>query len=105
MLEHADSEARQLLPQMAQVQVLPTRCPCGCASLDFQVAGLPQPTGEIQPLANFVFGENNHLSGIFLFTQSGDLAGLEVYGLTGAAAKTLPHPNALTRRTDTTANF
>jgi hypothetical protein len=98
MLEHGEPEAQQLLPQLAQVHVLPTRCPCGCASLSFQVKGQPQPAGVIHPLTEFVFGGSNDLNGIFLFTQSGVLAGLEIYGLTGEAAKTLPPPDALTRR-------
>jgi hypothetical protein len=46
-------------------------------------------------LADFVFGEGSELSGIFVFEQAGVLAGLEVYGWTGDAPKTLPTPNLL----------
>jgi hypothetical protein len=41
-------------------------------------------------LADFVFGIDNDLSGIFVFEKGGLLAGLEVYGLAGDAPKKLP---------------
>ena len=46
-------------------------------------------------MADFVFGTDADLSGIFVFEQSGILAGLEVYGLATEAPKTLPLPEAL----------
>jgi len=95
MLEHGTADAPQYLPQLERVQVLPVRCPCGCASIDFSVDGQPKPTGGLHPLADFVFGTGDDLSGIFVFEQSGVLAGLEVYGLVGDAPKTLPSPESL----------
>jgi hypothetical protein len=46
-------------------------------------------------LADFVFGTDDDLSGIFVFEKSGVLAGLEVYGLAGDAPKTLPLSDSL----------
>jgi hypothetical protein len=46
-------------------------------------------------LADFVFGTDADLSGVFVFEKSGILAGLEVYGLATEAPKTLPLPEAL----------
>lgn len=46
-------------------------------------------------LADFLFGADEELSGIFVWEQGGVLAGLEVYGLAGDAPKTLPLPQSL----------
>ena len=46
-------------------------------------------------MADFIFGTDDDLSGIFVFEQSGILAGLEVYGLAGDAPKSLPSPESL----------
>lgn len=48
------------------------------------------PTGGMRPLAEYTFGPEAMRSGIFVFEQAGRLAGIEVYGLTGEASKTLP---------------
>src|SRR4051812_35804947 len=93
MLEHGLSDAPRFLPQLERAQVLPTRCPCGCASIGFSIDGQPKPSGGLRPLADFVFGSSDELSGIFVFEQSGFLAGVEVYGLAGDAPKTLPSPD------------
>ncbi|HYF34195.1 MAG TPA: hypothetical protein VD994_02805 [Prosthecobacter sp.] len=95
MLEQAGPDAAPYLPQLERAQVLPTRCPCGCASLNFSIDGQTQAAGSIRPLADFVFGDAGDLSGIFVFEQSGVLGGVEVYGLAGEAPKTLPSPDLL----------
>ena len=46
-------------------------------------------------LADFIFGTDKELSGIFVWEERGVLAGLEVYGLAGDAPKTLPSSDAL----------
>jgi len=78
MLEHGEPEAKNFLPQLEQAQVTPWRCSCGCASINFSIQGYPQPSGGIHPIADFLFGTEENLSGIFVFEQSGVLAGLEV---------------------------
>jgi hypothetical protein len=95
LLEHGELEAKTFLPQLEQAQVTPWRCSCGCASINFSVQGRPQPSGGIHPIADFLFGTEENLSGIFVFEQSGVLAGLEVYGLAGDAPKSLPSPESL----------
>lgn len=52
--------------------------------------GCPAPTGGRRPLAEYVFGSGPERSGIFRYEQASRLAGIEVYGLTGKAAKALP---------------
>ena len=90
MLEQGNSEARAFLPQLEKAQVTPFRCPCGCASINFSIDGLPEPSGGLYVLADFAFGVGDDVSGIFVFEKSGVLAGLEVYGVAGNAPKTLP---------------
>ncbi len=104
MLKHGESEAAQFLSQLERAQVLPTRCPCGCASIDFSIDGQPKPTGVFHLLADFVFGSGKELSGCFVVEQSGVLAGLEVYSLAGDAPKTLPSPDSLRPFADETSN-
>ena len=97
MLEHGSTEAQSYLPQLALAEVTPWRCPCGCASINFHIQGAAVPTTHgIKPIAEFVFGGPDDLSGIFLYIQQGDvLSGLEVYGLAGDAPRKLPTPDML----------
>lgn len=95
MLEHGTPEAASFQHQAELANVTPERCPCGCASIYFAVQGYPALTGGIRPLGDFVFGDNNELSGIFIYEQGGVLAGVEVYGLAGDAPRSLPQPEAL----------
>jgi hypothetical protein len=95
MLEHGNSDARAFLPQLEKAHVTPFRCPCGCTSINLSIDGLPEPSGGMHILADFIFGTDGELSGIFAWEQSGVLAGLEVYGLAGAASKTLPSSDSL----------
>ena len=55
MLEHGAPEARAFLPQLQKAQVTPWRCSCGCASIHFSVDGLPEPSGGVHPIADFLF--------------------------------------------------
>ena len=102
LLEHGESEARQFLAQLERAQVSPWRCPCGCASFNFVIAGQPKPSGGMNVLADFVFGDGDALSGIFIYEQSGTLSGLEVYGLAGDVPKALPIPETLRPLSNTT---
>jgi hypothetical protein len=95
MLEHGKPEARAFLPRLEKAQVTPYRCPCGRATIDLSIDGLPKPTGGMHVLADFIFGSDDDVSGIFVFEQSGVLAGLEVYGLARDAPKMLPSPGSL----------
>jgi hypothetical protein len=95
MLEHGNPEARDFLSQLENVQVTPYRCPCGCATVNFSIDGLPEPSGGLHVLADFIFGTDTDLSGIFVFGKQGVLAGLEVYGLTGDAPHILPSSESL----------
>jgi hypothetical protein len=95
MLEHAKPDARAFLHQLEKAHVTPYRCPCGCASINLSIEGFPEPSGGMHVLADFTFGTGEELNGIFVWEQSGVLAGLEVYGLSGDAPKTLPSSASL----------
>ncbi|MGA2742036.1 MAG: hypothetical protein ABSG65_31920 [Bryobacteraceae bacterium] len=95
MLEHGNLEARAFLSQLEQAKATAWRCPCGCASINLSIDGLPEPSGGLHILADFTFGTDDDLSGVFVFEKRGVLAGLEVYGLASEAPKILPLPEAL----------
>ncbi|WP_425618420.1 hypothetical protein NA78x_002125 [Anatilimnocola sp. NA78] len=103
MLEHGSPEATAFLTQLAEAEVTPRKCPCGCASIHFQVHGWPEAPPGVHPIADFVFGEGDTLSGIFVFESNGILSGLEVYGLAGDAPTSLPEPEALRPLLDSAA--
>jgi hypothetical protein len=95
MLENGPTSAVGFLSQVDLLEVSPWKCKCGCASLQFEMKDCPAPTGGMRPLAEYVFRSGSERSGIFVYEQAGRLAGIEVYGLTGEAAKTLPTINDL----------
>ena len=90
MLKNGASEAVDFLAQVDLIEVTSWKCKCGCASLQFEMTGYPEPTGGMRPLAEYVFGTKADCGAIFIYEQSGQLAGIEVYGLTGDAAKIFP---------------
>lgn len=96
MLQHGEPDALAFLPQLELAQVMPWRCPCGCASINFQIPGMPEAPPGVHPIADFIFGEGENLSGIFVFESGGILSGLEVYGLADQnAPRSLPEPGRL----------
>ncbi|MBS1835585.1 MAG: hypothetical protein JST65_22900 [Acidobacteria bacterium] len=88
------------LSQLEKAEATSWQCPCGCASIDFQVDGAPPPEKNMNILADFIFGTAAELNGIFIYEQGGVLAGLEVTGYTGDAPKNLPQFDALRPMTD-----
>ncbi len=95
MLEHGSPEAQVFLPQLERAEATSWRCPCGCASINLSIDNVPVPYGGLNILADFVFGTDADLNGVFVFGKSGVLAGLEVYGLASGASRTLPSVGAL----------
>jgi hypothetical protein len=103
MLEHGSPEAAAFLPQLDEAEVTPWKCDCGCASINFRLRGRPEAPPGVHPIADFVFGEGDTFSGIFVYEKDGILSGLEVYGLAGDAPKTLPQPEELRPLADSIA--
>jgi hypothetical protein len=95
MLEHGGPESAAFVSQLDEAEVTPWKCACGCASINFRIRGRPEAPPGVHPIADFVFGQDESLSGIFVYEKDGILSGLEVYGLAGDAPKSLPRPEEL----------
>lgn len=90
MLEHGGPEARKFISQLEAIEVTPWKCPCGCASINFQLVGQPEAPPGVHVLGDFVCGTEEAPSGIFIFESGGLLSGIEVYGMAGDAPALLP---------------
>lgn len=95
LLVNGGPRAASFLGQLALAEVTPQRCPCGCASLNFQLKGHPEAKPGARILGDFLFGPEDAPSGVFIFESGGLLSGLEVYGLAGDAPRALPNADAL----------
>jgi len=96
LLEHGNGDAPQYLPQLELSEVTPYRCPCGCASINFKVEGLPAAAPVVHVLSDYVFNHDGIHCGIFIYSDGQTLGGIEVYGLGGDAPPRLPSPDELT---------
>lgn len=95
MLQHGGAEARDFLEQLDRAEVTPWRCPCGCASINFQLRGhAPAPPG-VHMLGDYVFESGGEHYGAFIYSCEGILSGIEVYGLSSGAPSFLPAPLSL----------
>ena len=95
MLEQGTAEAKQYIAQLDAAEVTSWTCPCGCASVKFQIRGHAKPLPGVYVLGDFVTGEGDHQSGAFIYSTSGLLSGIEVYGLANEAPRVLPRPEDL----------
>ena len=95
MLTRGEPEGQQFLAQLEQAEITPWRCPCGCASINFQIKGHPEAEPGVHILGDFYYGPEDFSTGIFIFESVGLLSGIEVYGIEGDALKTLPKPGEL----------
>lgn len=100
MLEQGNPEAAAFLPQLQLAEVTPWKCPCGCASINFQIQGQPEAPPGVHILGDFLLGEGELTSGAFIFESGGLLSGIEVYGLGGDAPTILPAAEDLRRWED-----
>lgn len=90
MLEHGTAEASAFLPQLGLAEVTSWKCPCGCASIGFQIQGQPLPPSGVHILGDYLVGEGDEVSGAFIFESGGLLSGIEFYSLGGDALEVLP---------------
>jgi hypothetical protein len=95
MLEHGASDTKRYLVQLESAEVTPWKCPCGCASIKFQIQGYAKAPPGVDVLGDFLMGEGDHQSGAFIYSSGGLLSGIEVYGLVGDAPPALPQPEDL----------
>jgi hypothetical protein len=90
MLENGNSEARNFLSQLDDATVMPWRCPCGCASINFQIGKHPPAPPEVHILGDYMCGPLEDPAGAFIYSSGELLAGIEVYALAGEAPNALP---------------
>jgi hypothetical protein len=90
MLEHGTPEATGFLPQLERASATTWRCKCGCASFNLRIEGLPVAPPGVNTLADFVFGSDDDLKGIFIYEKAGILKGVELVGYGCNAPATLP---------------
>jgi len=94
MLRRGGPEAQAFVGQVDDATVF-SRCPCGCASIDFAIRGQRPPATGLRVLGDYVFGGEHDLAGAFVFECGGVLAGIEVYGLARENPRELPRPSGL----------
>jgi hypothetical protein len=88
LLEHGEPIAQQFLTQLDDARVF-SRCPCGCASVDFAIAGKRPTQFGLRVLSDFQWqDEKGHLFGVFVFEQDGLLAGLDLWSIDGQSTAT-----------------
>src|SRR5215469_8306339 len=90
MLENGSPEAKEFLAQIDHAEVTPEKCSCGCASISFRIRGLGEAPAGVHVLSDFAFEDGPDQSGIMIYESGGILSGMEVYGFTGDAPKSLP---------------
>jgi hypothetical protein len=95
LLEHGTSDAASFLSQLENAEITPDRCKCGCASIGFQIKGLPIAPPGVNVLSEYFFGSMDELCGIFIFENEGVLSGIEVFGYGVDNPTYLPTPEML----------
>jgi hypothetical protein len=98
LLEHGAPNAARFIPQLGSARVT-AHCSCGCASIDFSIAGtLPPCAGDMDILSDYSWRDSaGHLFGAFVFARGGLLAGLDLWSIDGQATATqLPQSSELT---------
>ena len=96
LLEHGTKEAAAFLPQLNRARIF-SRCPCGCASVDFAIDGRRPSQFSMRVLSDYQWrSAEGHLFGAFVFEQDDLLAGLDLWSIDGQATPTsLPPVEAL----------
>lgn len=92
MLENGLPEARVFLQQLDRAEVTPWKCPCGCASIHFQIDGHPPASPVMHVIGDFVCGAEDSPAGAFIFESDGLLGGIELYAMAKEAPSALPLP-------------
>lgn len=82
LIEHAnvsDEEKKKYLGQLEAATVI-RKCDCGCASIDFAIAGIgSEPGVPLRPFGDYIAKDKSF--GIFVFSKHGTLAGVEIYSM------------------------
>ena len=104
LLEHGSGDTARFLAQLEKAEITPFRCKCGCASINFQIKGLPEAPPGVNILSEYFFGSSEELYGIFIFENDGILSGIEVFGYGVDNPTNLPTPEMLRATSSDRAN-
>jgi hypothetical protein len=75
----SEEEKKKYLAQLDSATVV-RMCECGCASIDFAIAGVTSEPGvPLDIFGDFVAKDQRF--GVFVFSKRGTLAGVEIYSL------------------------
>ena len=81
--------------ELERAQASSEKCPCGCASFDFEIDGSPARTGGMNILADFLIEDGDFVGGVYIWAQNNVLRGVDVFGYTGDAPKVLAATESL----------
>ncbi|EMI42301.1 hypothetical protein RRSWK_05144 [Rhodopirellula sp. SWK7] len=98
LLQHGNADAATFIPDVDLATVVGV-CPCGCDTIDFAISGIRPAGNGMNVLSDFYWiDDNGYTNGIFVFSVSGQLAGLEVYSCDGECGTVrMPAPTRLMR--------
>jgi hypothetical protein len=97
LLQHGNSEAHELLPQLERARVV-SRCSCGCASVDFSIGGeVLAPRSGMSVVSDYRWDSpEGYLFGVFAYSRGGLLSGIDLWSIDGrSTASTLPNTDQL----------
>lgn len=95
LLEHGGADAAPFLDQLERATATTWRSPCGCASYNFLVAGMPPAPPGVHVLSDYVNDDDKaNPVEVFIFESGGILSGVEIVGY-GDRPAGLPDPARL----------
>jgi hypothetical protein len=94
ILENGIPEAAAFLEQLDRARVV-EHCRCGCPTVYFAIEGLGIAPPGVHVLGDFLFGEGDMLSGVFVYEKGGILNGMEVFWFGDVQPTVLPKPAEL----------
>jgi hypothetical protein len=83
LLEHGDSEHKNLISQIDNLTVVRT-CSCGCPTVNFALNGKPVPPKGERIISDLLATVDGKDVGVLLFQNEGRLSCLEVYSCAGS---------------------
>jgi hypothetical protein len=88
LLEHGNEGAGAFLHQLKMARVA-SRCRCGCASVNFSIAGEISSETSFKVLSDYEWTSvEGHLFGIFVFAKGNLLSDLDVWSIEGLTTPT-----------------
>jgi len=97
LIEHSDASGEETKKYLGQLEAASVvgMCECGCASIDFAIAGAASEAGApMNPFGDFMTKDRRF--GVYVFSKRDTLAGVEIYSLSDLDLPSeFPSPNEL----------